>query len=130
MTGFDQIMPETRTWPRPVPRLGAKITITYGPSLTPKIQPLVDEWRKIASREKGTVGLGGVWEKEGDSPEADEQRAIRSRGSLAGGKEEEMRIRITNEIQKAIREMGEVVEEKEGRYARKEWSQSRAGVHL
>lgn len=123
-------MNEKRGWPRPVPRTGAKISITYGASITPRIQPLVDEWRGIASREKGTIGLGGEWTKQGDSPAGEDQRAIRSQGILAGGKEEQMRIRITKELQDAVTKLGEEVEEREGRYERREWCQSRAKVHL
>jgi monolysocardiolipin acyltransferase len=123
-------MPEPRSWPRFIPRAGARIKITYGSSITPRIQPLVDEWREIASREKGTIGIGGDWEKRGDSPKGEDQRVIRSRGDLAGGKEEEVRVKIVQELQEAVRELGEQVEGKEGRFERKEWCQSRAGVHL
>jgi monolysocardiolipin acyltransferase len=123
-------MPERRGWPKFLPRTGAKVSVTFGESLTPRIQPLVDAWREIASKERGTLGVGGEWAKQGDSPEGEEQRLIRSKGILAGGKEEEMRIRITSALQDGLRELGEAVEGKEGRFERKEWSQSRAGVNL
>lgn len=124
-TGFDQLMPETRTFPRFFPRFGARISITIGQPITSKIQPLVDRWRDIASQEGGTVGIGGDWDPEGNSVGGDKQREVRSRGDLAGGKEEETRIKITDVLQEEVRLLGEEVERREGRFDRGEWSQSR-----
>jgi monolysocardiolipin acyltransferase len=56
--GFDTIMPEPRSWPKPLPRFGGNVSITIGNSLTPRIQPLVDRWRKDAGdTEKVRISL-------------------------------------------------------------------------
>ena len=126
--GFDTIMPESRTFPRFLPRPGATLSVTIGSPITSRIQPLVDAWREIASHESGTVGIGGVWTKQDggvESPSGHEQRTIRERGDLAEGKERQVRIKITEVLQEAVRELGEMVERKEGRFERGEWSQSR-----
>jgi monolysocardiolipin acyltransferase len=85
--------------------------------LTPRIEPLVQEWRRIAADEKKAVGLGGEWAGE-------EPKDARSQGHLARGREEELRIRITEVLQRGVEELGRSVEEKEGRFEREEWSQS------
>lgn len=86
---------------------------------------MVDAWKAVAARQSGTVGIGGKWEQEGDSPSGSFQKSIRSQGRLADGKEETMRIEIVRMLQEGVRELGEVVERREGRYERGEWCQSR-----
>ena len=122
-------MPETRGWPRFLPRLGARISITIGQSLTPMIRPLVTEWRKVAETQAGTVGIGGQWKEEDGSPPSEHQRRTRDQGVLADGKEKEMRIKICEVLQESVRKLGVAVEEEEGRFERKEWCQSTPNVH-
>jgi len=124
ISGFDTIMPETRRWPRPIPRFGGNISITIGSPLTSVIQPMVNEWRGIAAGEKGTVGVGGEWDREGTSPPGEAQREVRDRGDLAGGKERDVRVRIAEVLQEAVRKLGVEVETEEGGFDRGEWSQS------
>lgn len=123
-SGFDQIMPETRGFPRFVPRTGARISITVGEPLTTQIQPLVDKWRGLARQESGTVGVGGKWEAEGNSPPGEKQRDIRESGYLSEGQEEAVRIQITSALQDGLQKLGQSVEEAEGRIASGEWCHS------
>jgi monolysocardiolipin acyltransferase len=117
------MMNEDRGFPRLLPRPGARLSITVGQPLTSRIQPLVDQWRELASKETGIVGLGGDWEK--GTMAGDDQRELRGRGEVAGGREEDVRVGIVQVLQDALKELGEKVEDEEGRFARKEWSQSR-----
>lgn len=117
-------MPETRGWPRPLPRRGGDVSITIGQPLTPRIQPLVDEWRAIAATQQGTVGVGGEWEQREESPPGSHQREMRQAGRLAEGRERDVRIRICEALQDGIRELGRKVEGEEGRFDRGEWSHS------
>lgn len=110
MAGFDQIMPEPRDFPRFVPRTGAKISVNFGPSISSRIQPLVNDWRTVAAA--GTLGVGGEWERG--------QRDIRGRGEVPG--EERVRIQITDALQQGLAELGCRVEDAEGRTG---WRQSR-----
>ncbi|KAL7423930.1 Lyso-phosphatidylcholine acyltransferase [Cryptotrichosporon argae] len=123
ISGFDQIMNETRTAPRFVPRAGAAVSITVGAPLTPLVAPLVADWRRLAAGERGAVGVGGEWGGEGFGDA--EQRAVRARGELAGGQEESVRKRIVQVLQDGMARLGEDVERREGRFDRGEWSQSR-----
>lgn len=118
-------MPETRGWPRAVPRRGGNVSITIGDSLTSKIQPLVEEWKAVAAGQTGTLGIGGEWEKRGESPSGEHQKSVRQAGNLADGKERDIRIRICEVLQDSVRELGEKVEQAEGRFDRGEWSNSR-----
>lgn len=118
-------MPETRGWPRVFPRRGGDVSITIGESLTAKIQPLVDEWKAVAGTQTGTVGIGGEWEKKGESPPGDHQKRVREAGDLADGKERDIRIRICEALQDSLRELGQKVEGEEGRFDRGEWSNSK-----
>jgi monolysocardiolipin acyltransferase len=102
---FDTLMPETRGWPRPVPRKGGNVSITIGQSLTARVQPLVDEWKKLAS--KGREG------------------AELHAGRDTDEKERELRIRICAALQDSVRVLGEAVEKEEGRFESGEWSNSR-----
>jgi monolysocardiolipin acyltransferase len=127
--GFDQVMPEPRNFPRFLPRPGGSISINFGPPLTPRIRPLVEAWKDIASKQSGTVGVGGRWEEPSPSgPSGETQRLIRSQGRLADGQEEAVRIEITQALQEGVRELGEQVEREEGRYERGEWCQSRRRI--
>ncbi|WVR05231.1 hypothetical protein IAU60_002243 [Kwoniella sp. DSM 27419] len=128
ISGFDQIMDERRGWPRPVPRPGAKISITVGQPLTSQIEPLVQSWREMAEKERGTVGLGGEWKSEPSEMaldvEGELQRTVRSRGQLSDGKEEQVRINIVDLLQQGVQKLGQEVERKEGRFEKGLWSQS------
>ena len=119
--GFDQIMPEPRGFPRFLPRPGARLSITIGQPLTSKIKPLVDDWRDLAAKEPGSAGLGGEWTG------GEAQRVERSRGELADGRERDVRVKICEVLQDAVRQLGERVETDEGRFDTGLWSQSRAG---
>lgn len=143
--GFDQVMNEYRGFPRPIPRPGGRVSVTIGDSISDRIQPLVQRWRAIAAAESGDVGIGGEWRgssssaasqsessptfargmTEQDQAEDQRQRDVRSKGLLAGSREEAVRIEITAAIQEEVRLLGERVEEREGRFERGEWSQSR-----
>ena len=136
-------MPETRGWPRPLPRLGAKLSVTIGNPITDKIKPLVKAWRDIASKQRGAVGMGGEWGTDPKSPSPVSsqaspspksgdgsiggfgQRVIRSEGDLADGSERDIRIKICEILQKAVQELGEEVEKDEGRFVKGLWTQSR-----
>jgi monolysocardiolipin acyltransferase len=134
-------MNEYRGFPRPIPRPGGRVSVTIGESISDKIQPLVERWRAIAAQEKGDLGVGGEWRgtdasltstgsgsatgREAEEAEDRRQRDVRSRGILAGSKEEAIRIEITAAIQEEVRKLGERVESAEGRFERGEWSQSR-----
>lgn len=118
------MMPEPRSWPRPVPRRGGNVSITVGKSLTSRIQPLVNEWRALAATQEGTVGIGGDWEGGNDSARGDRQREVRGAGQLAEGRERDVRIRICEALQDGVKELGEAVEREEGRFSRGEWSHS------
>jgi monolysocardiolipin acyltransferase len=105
--------------------------MTIGEPISAKIQPLVDRWRETAAAEKGTLGIGGDWLaadqlSQGQRVEEDSrQRAIRGKGQLAGGAEEEIRKEIVAVLQEEVRKLGDRVERREGRFERGEWTQSR-----
>nr|ODN95147.1 monolysocardiolipin acyltransferase [Cryptococcus depauperatus CBS 7855] len=126
ISGFDQIMPETRGFPRFIPRPGANISITVGKPLTSQIESLVNSWREMASKETGSLGIGGDWKQEatGEGLNGSEQRNVRGRGELIGGHEKEVRIGIVEVLQEGIRELGEDVERREGRFENRLWSHS------
>ncbi|OCF35450.1 monolysocardiolipin acyltransferase [Kwoniella heveanensis BCC8398] len=128
ISGFDQIMDERRGWPRPIPRPGAKISITVGQPLTSQIEPLVKSWREMAEKQVGTVGVGGDWNQESKDdhpgPVGDEQREVRGRGDLAEGRERDVRVKICDLLQEGVRKLGEDVERKEGRFEKGLWSHS------
>jgi monolysocardiolipin acyltransferase len=105
--------------------------MTVGEPITDKIQPLVDRWRDIQASEKGTLGVGGEWKPESGEVDLEEdrrQRQIRGQGRLADGREEEIRKQIVAILQEEVRKLGERVEEREGRFERGEWTQSRKMV--
>ncbi|ORY83284.1 acyltransferase-domain-containing protein [Protomyces lactucae-debilis] len=48
--GFDQVMHESREWPRFLPRVGKKITVTFGEPIDDAIiQPYVDKWQQMVA---------------------------------------------------------------------------------
>jgi monolysocardiolipin acyltransferase len=106
---FDTLMPETRGWPRPVPRKGGDVSITIGESLTSRIQPVVEEWKRIASK--------------GRRIEDVKEEVGKGSGDL-DGKERDLRIRICEILQDAVRALGVDVERQEGRFESGEWSNS------
>ncbi|WWD01391.1 hypothetical protein V866_008335 [Kwoniella sp. B9012] len=130
ISGFDQILDERRGWPKPIPRPGAKISITVGQPLTSQIEPLVKAWRALADKEVGTVGVGGDWKQEQIKDTdtlghvGDVQKEIRSKGALSDGREKEVRIKITELLQQGVSDLGREVEAKEGRFEKGLWSQS------
>jgi monolysocardiolipin acyltransferase len=111
---FDTLMPETRGWPRPVPRAGGNVSITIGESLTSKIQPLVEEWKKISGKHRVVSGL--------ETEQLSTEGAVRDSGSDAT--EKDFRIRICEALQDSIRALGVEVEREEGRFEKGEWSNS------
>ncbi|ORY23069.1 acyltransferase-domain-containing protein [Naematelia encephala] len=125
ISGYDQMMNENRGFPRPFPRPGAKISMTVGESLTDRIQPLVDQWREMASKEPGAVGVGGDWAETGtEQGDGGRLKDIRSKGDMAQGGEKDVRIKICEVLQEGVRQLGERVERAEGRFDRGDWSQS------
>jgi len=82
--GLDQIMPEDRKFPRFIPRMGKKITITFGKELDTEtvFGDLRKRWRELADQDARARGhsewneltLGIVPSSLADSPEAVELR--------------------------------------------------------
>ncbi|KAK4683821.1 monolysocardiolipin acyltransferase, partial [Tremellales sp. Uapishka_1] len=132
ISGFDQIMNERRKFPRFIPRSGAKISITVGEPITETIRPLVESWKKLAASQRGSVGVGGEWARETEdsvtSPRAGDERQARELGEVGDGKEKEIRIKICEILQESVRQLGVKVEQREGRFERKEWCQSTPNV--
>jgi monolysocardiolipin acyltransferase len=49
--GFDQVMHETREWPRFLPRVGKRITVTFGDPIDDAIiKPYVERWQKMVEQ--------------------------------------------------------------------------------
>ena len=118
-------MPETRGFPRLLPRRGAKVIVSFGQPITDRIRPLIDEWRRIASSQGGgTVGIAGDWEREGKSPNGHTQRRVREAGRLADGAERTLRIKICELLQDSVQKLGATIEREEGRFERGDWCQS------
>ena len=111
---FDTLMPETRGWPRPIPRAGGDVSITIGESLTSKIQPLVEEWKRISKKHRGVGWL--------ETEEGSTEGTVRE--SSADATEKDFRIRICEALQDNIRALGGEVEREEGRFEKGEWSNS------
>jgi len=111
---FDTLMPETRGWPRPVPRAGGNVSITIGSSLTSKIQPLVEEWKRVSAKHRGVSGL--------ETQEGSTEGAVRDPN--ADATERDFRIRICEALQDSVRALGVDVEREEGRFGKEEWSNS------
>jgi monolysocardiolipin acyltransferase len=107
---FDTLMPETRGWPRPVPRAGGDVSITIGESLTSQIQPLVKEWKRISEKYRRTEGSGDA--------------STGGQTTTAEATERDFRIRICEVLQDSIRALGMDVEREEGRFEKEEWSNS------
>lgn len=82
--GFDQVMHESRTFPRFIPRIGKRITVTFGKELDVEavFGDLRKRWRDLADRHAKEAGLPGwddlilglVPENLANSPEAVELR--------------------------------------------------------
>lgn len=75
--GFDQVMHESRTWPRFLPRLFKSVRCTYGrPVDEASLQPFIDRWRLLseaAYKDAGrdvTTDSDEIPERLRDSPEA------------------------------------------------------------
>jgi hypothetical protein len=124
-------MPDTRKYLRFLPRPGKRISITIGAPISNKIAPLVDEWRRVAESTPGRLGVGGSWSgKEGietvlasiqdaqtkvDLAAINPERKERSRGTIGGGKEESVRIKICQILTDELTTMGRRIEEREGK---------------
>jgi monolysocardiolipin acyltransferase len=104
---FDTMMPETRGWPRPVPRKGGNVSITIGEPLTSRIKPLVEEWK---ARHKTAMKI--------------EDKEIHA-GRDADEGERDLRIQICEALQDSLRTLGQEVEGAEGRFESGEWSNSK-----
>lgn len=71
ISGFDDVMPDTRKYLRGIPRPGHKVSVTVGEPITSKIIPLMHEWRRLSRKEKSSrqdqdpdragEGIGGKW---------------------------------------------------------------------
>jgi monolysocardiolipin acyltransferase len=124
-------MPDTRKYLRFLPRPGKRISITIGDPITNKIAPLVDEWRRVARSTPGRLGVGGSWSgKEGietalgsiqdaqtkiDLAAINPERKERSRGTIGGGKEESIRIKICQVLTDELVSIGNRIEKREGK---------------
>lgn len=80
----------------------------------------------MASKEKGTLGIGGEWEQKvkGEGLVGQKQREVRGKGQLIDGREKEVRIKIVEALQEGMRKLGQDVERREGRFKKGFWSQS------
>jgi monolysocardiolipin acyltransferase len=114
---FDTLMPESRSWPRLIPRKGGNVSITIGKPLTSTIKPLVDEWKKIAQNQRDD--LNGK-----ELPIDGNTQSVREVADREDGRERQIRVRICEVLQKAVHSLGVEVERKEGRFETGEWSHS------
>jgi monolysocardiolipin acyltransferase len=133
ISGFEQVMPDTRKYLRFLPRPGKKISITIGDPITSKIEPLVNEWKRLAALEKRggkSLGVGGEWSGATEkvlsgirdaetrvsvaaalSPE----RRERGMGKIAEGREVLVRKHICGVLSHELAALGRGVEEREGK---------------
>ena len=105
--------------------------MTVGQPITEKIRPLVEEWQRTTRALGTTAGVGGEWEPANGpgetaslASEGEKTREVRGAGELAGGAEQQLRMRITALIQEEVAKLGREVEEREGRFERGEWCHS------
>ncbi|GHJ87512.1 hypothetical protein NliqN6_3914 [Naganishia liquefaciens] len=133
ISGFDDVMPDTRKYLRFLPRPGKSVSITVGSPITSKILPLVEEWRRIAQT-RGSPGVGGKWSASARRNSFDEDenalttiRDAQTRVQVASRNperqaralglegEERVRIEICDLLYKELQGMGIEVEKAEGK---------------
>lgn len=134
-SGFDQIMNERRGFPRFLPRPGASVSITIGPSLTPRIAPMVDAWRASLSTTASdsvsatpSASAAAAIEAVKPAPQEPHLHGEHPHADYMRGEfdpDEAARREITGVLQESVRALGEMVEGEEGRFERGSWSQSR-----
>lgn len=79
--GFDQVMHESRTFPRFLPRVGKHVKCTYGkPIDEAKIQPFIDRWKDLLKHgeKKDIAARDGRTETSLSLVDSQEAQAIRS----------------------------------------------------
>ncbi|KAJ9102349.1 hypothetical protein QFC21_002749 [Naganishia friedmannii] len=136
LSGFDDVMPDTRKYLRFLPRPGKSVSITIGQPITSKILPLVEGWKQLAQN-SGNPGVGGKWSQRARSNVQDDdalalrsikdaqtkvnvaaqnpERRARSTGLSSNGEEQRIRISICDLLYKVIQDMGIKVEQQEGK---------------
>lgn len=129
-------MNERRGFPRFLPRPGAKISITIGPSISPLIEPLVKAYKTTRAELDQQAPLHTA-PKELPGPRTlsntDQEGKNYGDWPYAGREDEatrDARIAITARLQEELTKLGERVETEEGRFERGEWAQSRADRRL
>lgn len=55
ISGFDQMMPDPRGFPKWLPRPGARLSVTFGRPIQDELEPLVTRMRKFATQERRTT---------------------------------------------------------------------------
>lgn len=155
ISGFDEVMPNTRKYFRGFPRPGARISVTVGQPIEHKVIPMIKEWRRLWRRSAGDTqdakGFGGKWgnvETSEDLPSSAEEkvealkqlqpmRQMRQEAGLtdeAGRSEADLRIRICDVLYKELEQMGLQIEAEEGKDKRA-WRNAKAkevwrgGIH-
>ena len=97
--GPQEVMSEKRSWPRPIPRPGKRVEVTFGELVEREVvlEPLRARWRELKERVTGTEGPERLGEVE------DEELRF-------GAEAEQLRIDVTlavrNEVLKVRRARG------------------------
>jgi len=79
LTGFDDVMPEDRLWPRFLPRLGKDLSITFGEPLQPeKLNAVLRTWKSHALNDVPGDGTTPPVAPVPLGQEDDEKRRVRS----------------------------------------------------
>ncbi|KAH8084822.1 hypothetical protein HD553DRAFT_36714 [Filobasidium floriforme] len=131
ISGFEDVMPDTRKYLRFLPRPGKRISITIGDPITDKISPLVDEWRRLARVGPGKLGVGGAWsgnerieaslgavkdaKTKVDLASSNPERRERASGQVADGREVSVRKQICQVLTDELTAMGMHIEAEEGK---------------
>jgi len=85
--GFDEVLHEERAWPRWYPRVGKKVSVTFGEPVSETVwRGFRERWKRL--KEKEMPGMG------------DDVVGTMSEGLMTGAEAAELRIEVT----KAVRE--------------------------
>lgn len=94
--GFDQVMHESRTWSRLMPRAGKSVSITFGEPINDAVEPLLEQYKKA---------FPVHWKPDTYAREVAEDLRDEPQGRLAG-----MRSRIAEVMRGELMEVGRRVE--------------------
>ena len=79
--GLEEVMSEKRTWPRPIPRPGKQVTVSFGELMNREeiLEPFRERWKELKRKRLGSASEGkelGVVDDEGlrYGPEAEQLR--------------------------------------------------------